>query len=784
MTQKTRYVFELANDEKGTVLPLFGLMSMIAIAAVGGAIDYGRAYQLRSKLQNSLDASIVSGMSVYQKTTDWTKAMEHANANFDALFATAVRQNAGGSATAGLDIPVVSITNNGTKMTGTASLQANTPFWKLVMGQNLDVGATSAADLSGAPGSTQTLNPVEVSMMVDLTGSMRSNNKIGAFKDAGLSLLDILLPSSGANDAFVRVGVAPFADFVNAGSYAAAVTGLAATSTVASATAYTNATDLAKTGHGAFSGSYSGVISQSNGSQSGATPATGANSGSGVVTTSTGGGSGTAITSGGGTYSSGYCSTQQYTQPAVPASTYALVTNQGKPVAVRLGSNNNGNNNSVSNSATTLPSGVMQASGNAKAKLINKVKWEDNGARMELGDAENGYYIPMLAIPSQGGGIVQKSGADVGIAIPQTENMNGHSAPGLIYGTYWNVTGVNSSGAYTFGGSTTTGFYLPVYTDYGVTAATPATTRFYAGCENTNTASAAPAAAPSSLSLISCVTERNLNGTLAFNDSQPNSSNGWAGSYANKSTSVSNYSTNGKCNVAGRELAPVIPLTNNKTDLANFFNGPSGAGPLIGGGTPGHLGTAWAWYLLSPAWNSIWNLAAPLADYNLPGAAPLNKTKKYAILMTDGEYNEQYFMTEGAGVTAMGGLTAGSSGEQAMQQCTAMKAKGITVITIGFGYSVASSKYIKATKTDDQGKLVENDDKRGTTMTIPTSSSAVTSETNAAYILSKCASPAEAGKHANYYFPYSQADLADTFASIGLTTSPTPVVQQAGRLLN
>ena len=56
------------------------------------------------------------------------------------------------------------------------------------------------------------------------------------------------------------------------------------------------------------------------------------------------------------------------------------------------------------------------------------------------------------------------------------------------------------------------------------------------------------------------------------------------------------------------------------------------------------------------------------------------------------------------------------------------------------------------------------------------------SETNAAYILSQCASPAATGKHANYYFPYSQSDLADTFASIGLTTQPVAISQHTASL--
>jgi Flp pilus assembly protein TadG len=211
--------------------------------------------------------------------------------------------------------------------------------------------------------------------------------------------------------------------------------------------------------------------------------------------------------------------------------------------------------------------------------------------------------------------------------------------------------------------------------------------------------------------LITCVTERT--GSNAYTDVSP-SAGGAVGPYnksASGSTNKLNYSADGKCYSAGRELPTIIPLTNQKPKLTAFFSGPSGTGPQIGGSTPGHLGHAWAWYMLSPNWNSVWPSASRPASYTDA------TTKKYAIIMTDGEYNTQY--------------SSATSKAQALALCTSMKAAGITVYTVGFGFD---SSAIGASTTDGQAKQ----------------------------LLKDCASGAN-----TYYFPYDGAALRTAFSSIG-----------------
>ena len=83
------------------------------------------------------------------------------------------------------------------------------------------------------------------------------------------------------------------------------------------------------------------------------------------------------------------------------------------------------------------------------------------------------------------------------------------------------------------------------------------------------------------------------------------------------------------------------------------------------GSTAGHLGIAWAWYLISPNWSSIWPADSKPRAYDEPDST------KIAILMTDGEFNKDY-------------MSGGNSFAHAKKFCDAMKAEDIVIYTVAF----------------------------------------------------------------------------------------------------
>jgi Flp pilus assembly protein TadG len=185
-----------------------------------------------------------------------------------------------------------------------------------------------------------------------------------------------------------------------------------------------------------------------------------------------------------------------------------------------------------------------------------------------------------------------------------------------------------------------------------------------------------------------CLSERT--GAAAFTDAAPTGSNRIPRAYLTSSSSA--------CVPA----APIVPMTSNKDALKTVINGF-----VASGMTAGHLGTAWAWYLLSPNWASVLPEGSKPQPYSMlaqVGEKGQPLLKKVAVLMTDGEYNYQYCnstttSTAGATIpdydTGNSGANCkspnGTSTTQARQMCTAMKAAGITVYTVGFGLGDAGS---------------------------------------------------------------------------------------------
>lgn len=166
---------------------------------------------------------------------------------------------------------------------------------------------------------------------------------------------------------------------------------------------------------------------------------------------------------------------------------------------------------------------------------------------------------------------------------------------------------------------------------------------------------------------------------------------------------------------------PVVPLSTNKTALKAVITDLDD-----GGATAGHIGLAWGWYMVSPNFASVW------PDASSGGAAyGTDDLLKVVVLMTDGEFNTAYCNGVLADDSSNGSNSSqidcnaqnDDSTDQAEALCTAMKAKGIIIYTVGFGIWDGSS---------------------------------------AARLMSHCATSA---KH--QYMPSSGTDLEDAFQAIG-----------------
>lgn len=179
--------------------------------------------------------------------------------------------------------------------------------------------------------------------------------------------------------------------------------------------------------------------------------------------------------------------------------------------------------------------------------------------------------------------------------------------------------------------------------------------------------SARPASA--SPRLDNCATERK--GADQYSDAGPDSS------MVNRDYLLSGFAAN--TGTAACPVAALVPLTADAATLKNVIKDL-----VASGGTAGHIGVQWTWYMLSESWGGVLNAS------QRPAKADPKKVGKYAILMTDGEFNLSYFDASNVdGVYNDAGKE--TTRTAATKLCAAMRDKGIEIFTIGFKLDEANA---------------------------------------------------------------------------------------------
>jgi Flp pilus assembly protein TadG len=198
-----RAIRRFLDDRRGNILPMFGLSLIPIMGLIGAAVDYSRANAVKSKMQAALDSTALA-MAASASTQSASQLTASATAYFNAMFSA--------TSTSGVTLSV-SYTNNsgeGPRVTVTGSTSVKTQFMNIPgFGiSELPVSAMSQA----AWGNTR----LRVSLVLDNTGSMADDGKIGALKTATKNLLN-QLKASAQNDGDVYVSIIPFSQDVNIG---------------------------------------------------------------------------------------------------------------------------------------------------------------------------------------------------------------------------------------------------------------------------------------------------------------------------------------------------------------------------------------------------------------------------------------------------------------------------------------------------------------------------------------------------------------------------------------
>ena len=202
------------KNDSGNMGMVFALAMLPTVAVVGMATDYGRAYLVKAQLNRALDACSLMGGRSFDSANQMSTAMAEASTASTACFQKYLPKNLQAS------IKEVKTDALGTvTMTATSNVKAN--FMPL-LGVNAIKVSSMAKSIAASGGGKD----VELSLVMDVTGSMNQNSKLITAKLAAKDLLDILMPATGNGARSVRVSIVPFSEYVNAGTFAPAATGV------------------------------------------------------------------------------------------------------------------------------------------------------------------------------------------------------------------------------------------------------------------------------------------------------------------------------------------------------------------------------------------------------------------------------------------------------------------------------------------------------------------------------------------------------------------------------
>jgi Flp pilus assembly protein TadG len=186
------HAHDFASDESG-VFWLFSVMMFLMILMIGGiGVDLMRSERDRTVMQNTLDRAVLAAADLDQSRDAAVVVQDY----FDA---------AGLGAYVDIDEPDLGL--NYKTVSATAGMTTTAQFMRLSGVNEIDTVAYASAE--------ERIANVEISMVLDISGSMRSHNRMTHLKTAAKSFVDTVL--NEANEDLVSVSIIPYDEHVNVG---------------------------------------------------------------------------------------------------------------------------------------------------------------------------------------------------------------------------------------------------------------------------------------------------------------------------------------------------------------------------------------------------------------------------------------------------------------------------------------------------------------------------------------------------------------------------------------
>ena len=210
---------KFAKDERGAIKILMAFLLPVLLVGIGSAIDMAELYRARLNFQSAADAATLVAAKTYSKTSDSAAA----NLAGKALFQENMKNLPRGTGEINFNLA-----NNPDcaeeGIVGTASLDYEVYFGIVRQWFGANPGGNGANNNSQRVSSNTTVkcgnDRLEIALVLDNSGSMGDNGKIGTLKTAAADLVNTLYntTSGSAKIEPIRFSIVPFAATVNVGA--------------------------------------------------------------------------------------------------------------------------------------------------------------------------------------------------------------------------------------------------------------------------------------------------------------------------------------------------------------------------------------------------------------------------------------------------------------------------------------------------------------------------------------------------------------------------------------
>ena len=193
------------SQDRGSIAIISAFLVVILLVVAGSAVDFIRYTTIRAEIQSSADSAVLAAASLSNRENPIDVAHDYFNTNFDE---------------SRFDIPpvdfvpvVVEDTDTSRIIRATASVEMPTLFLGLVDLLRNASGGLAALDIVVNTTAQESLRNLEMSLVLDLSNSMKGGGRIGALRTAAVEFVENIFATG--EPSLTSVNIIPFSSNVN-----------------------------------------------------------------------------------------------------------------------------------------------------------------------------------------------------------------------------------------------------------------------------------------------------------------------------------------------------------------------------------------------------------------------------------------------------------------------------------------------------------------------------------------------------------------------------------------